>query len=148
MVAYEEFQKKYELPSIVDLENEFGIELKKKSVNEVIESIIDVFSENAKLLESLLFIDSGSSPSKLYEASMLRENEIDVFYIYKQLMAMFWQGKKSLFSVENKQKAEFIKNSYKNWKELKNELIKVFDLFEKEWPSVVFRQSDQTIYHG
>jgi hypothetical protein len=144
---YEEFQKKFKIPSIKELEKEFGFEVKKRDPNEVIKEIIDVFSDNSKLIESLLFVDSGSPPSFLYEASMLREKEIDVFDIYKDLMSSYWKGKRALLEDE-KQKADFIIKSFTKWKKIKPELIKIFELFEKEWLNVAFRQSDEVAYHG
>ncbi len=145
---YEMFQKKYKLPGLNDIEKEFNFEAKKKTAEEIIEEMIDVFSDNAKLLESLLFIDSGSPVSKMYEASMLREKEIDVFDMYKDMMSLFWLGKKSLLNGENIDKAEFISKSFVRWKKMKQELAKIFDLFEKEWPNVAFRQADDVVYHG
>jgi hypothetical protein len=144
---YEEIQKKFKLPSIKELEKEFGFEIKKRELSEIIKDIIDALSENSKLVESLLFVDSGSPPSFLYEASMLREREIDIFSIYKDLMSTYWKGKRALLEGE-KEKAEFISKSLAKWKKIKPELIKIFELFEKEWPNVAFRQSDEVAYHG
>ncbi|MCS7135391.1 MAG: hypothetical protein NZ893_03065, partial [Candidatus Aenigmarchaeota archaeon] len=101
-----------------------------------------------KLLEALIFIDSSSQPSRLYEASMLREKEIDVFDIYKGLMKLFWQGKISVLESGDNVKVEFIKNSFKEWKKAKQEFLKIFKIFEKEWSYVVFKKDEHVAYHG
>jgi hypothetical protein len=144
---YESLQKRFHLPSINDLEKEFGLELKSHQTNKIIKEITDTLLNNSKLIESLIFLDSGSSPSSLYEASMLREKEIDVFSLYKELMSTYWKGKKALLS-DDKQKADFISKSFTKWKKIKQDLAKIFDLFEKEWPNVAFRQGGETAYHG
>ncbi|MEM5777348.1 MAG: hypothetical protein QXJ06_02770 [Candidatus Aenigmatarchaeota archaeon] len=145
---YEYLQKKFKLPSIKEIKKEFGIELKKEDLDSIINEVTDIFSENARLLESLLFVDSGSPPARLYEASMLKENEIDIFEIYKEMMSLFWFGKRIKLNGNEKQKVEFILKSFNKWKKMRQELEKIFNLFEKEWVNVSFRQSDDVIYHG
>ena len=144
---YESLQKKFNLPSITDLEKEFGLELKNHHPNKIIKEITEIFLDNSRLLESIIFLDSGSPPSSFYEASMIREKEIDAFSLYKELMSTYWKGKKALLSDE-KQKADFISKSFTKWKKIKQELTKIFDTFENEWPNVTFREGGETLYHG
>jgi len=144
---YEVLQKKFHLPSIKELEKEFGLQFKSNQPNKIIREITDILLDNSKLIESLIFLDSGSPPSVLYEANMIREKEMDIFSLYKELMSTYWKGKKALLSDE-KQKAEFISKSFTKWKKIKQELIKIYDLFEKEWPNAAFRQSERAAYHG
>lgn len=145
---YENLQKKFNLPSIKDLKKEFNVDFKKEDLDDIINEITNIFSDNARLLESLLFVDSGSPPARLYEVSMLKENEIDVFDNYKEMMSLFWCGKRVRLNGQEKEKAEFILKSFNKWKKIKLELEKIFHLFEKEWINTTFRQSDDVVYHG
>ncbi|MBU5690004.1 MAG: hypothetical protein QXM68_02505 [Candidatus Aenigmatarchaeota archaeon] len=145
---YENIQKKFGLPNQKDLEKEFGIEIKKPIPKDIAEEVIKVLSENARMLESLIFVDSGSPASHLYEASMLREEDIDVFELYKSLMATYWQGKKLLMEGNDQKICDFIGKTMLKWKKAKADLLRIFELFEKKWPEVVLRDSSEPAYHG
>lgn len=150
-IAYNKLKKKYKLPDLKYLEIEFQIEIKKPELilQNIIDDILDILSDNSKLLESLIFVDSGSPASHLYEASMLNNHKIDAFDLYKKLMSLYWLGKKSKMKIDEKQLAKFINLIFNEWtKKIKPELIEMFETFEKEWINAKLRESEGFAYHG
>ncbi|MCX8178844.1 MAG: hypothetical protein N3D75_03375 [Candidatus Aenigmarchaeota archaeon] len=145
---YDDYQKKYGLIPAKDIEKEFGFDPKKSKPKEIAEKIISTLSENAKLLENLIFVDSGSPASHLYQASMLRQKDIDVFETYKNMMSMLWQGKRIVLENNEQKMVDYINKTTLKWKKIKVELLNVFELFEKEWPQVALRDTDDVAYHG
>lgn len=149
---YQKLKKKYKLPDLKSLEAEFEVEIKKPEIilQNIVDGILNVLSENSKLLESLIFVDSGSPASHLYEASMLNDHKIDAFELYKKLMSLYWSGKKVKIKGNEKEIAKLINTVYGEWiKNLKPKLLKMFETFEKEWNNVKLRETeDFAAYHG
>jgi hypothetical protein len=149
--AFQKLRKRYSLPDLKDLTNEFGCKLDNPDLvlQNLIDSILETISDASKMLESLIFVDSGSSPSFLYEAKMIRENKIDAFSLFKDLMSKYWTGKKVKTKAKEKDMADFIKEIYSKWvKTFKPELMEIYEIFEKEWKNVALRENVELEYHG
>ncbi|MFN6992020.1 MAG: hypothetical protein ACK4MM_04805, partial [Fervidobacterium sp.] len=114
---YQNLKNKYKLPDLKSLETEFEVELKKPEIilQNIVDDILNALSDNSKMLESLIFVDSGSPASHLYEASMLNDHKIDAFELYKKLMSLYWFGKKAKINGDEKQLTKFISTAYSEW---------------------------------
>jgi len=146
---YDKLKAKYKLPDLKFLQAEFGIELKETILQSIVDGMLNVIFDNAKLIESIIFVDSGSAASHLYEASMINENKIDAFEVYKKLMSLYWSGKKAKIKNDEKIMSAFINECYEKWsKIIKVKLLKMYEVFEKEWNSVSLRESEERAYHG
>jgi hypothetical protein len=148
---YNKIKEKYNLPKLEMLEKEFNIELKNPDIilQNVVDGIVDTVGDTAKMLESLIFVDSGSPASHLYEASMLNDHKIDVFEMLKKMMSLYWAGKKVKIKADEKQMASFINTASKEWEKQKQEIIKMCETFEKEWHNVKLRETEEFgTYHG
>jgi len=134
---YSEFQKKYSLPEFTELNKEFGIEKAEDEseffLKEVIKFIAEKFQNYMRFLEnlinpanasmfafSLIKITDNGKRAKLSEAYK-KISEFEIKLIKLDL-------KSSEFS-----EAEFINESYKTWKEIKEELYDVIDFVEKNF---------------
>ena len=134
---YSEYQKKYYLPSFEELNKEFGIEKAEKDTDfflrEIIKIVIDKFQNYMRFIEGLInpsnasifvfslvkLIDNGNKErlSKAYKK--ISEIELKIISL-------------DLESTENSE-AEFIKYCYKNWMEIKKDLIHVMKFVEENW---------------
>ena len=150
--SYENFRKKFDLPGYKEFTTEFGFHPHDGDtiLHECIDGITQHIEDVAKMLESLIFVDSGSPPSHLYQAKMLREKDVDTFDLLKKLMKLYWYGKKVLVIANEKEMAEFIKKSFKEWRnDLKGEVVKIWGIFETEWENAKLREIPSSVsYFG
>ncbi|NCS71513.1 MAG: hypothetical protein GW780_05130, partial [Candidatus Aenigmarchaeota archaeon] len=73
---YQKLQKKYSLPSLKELANNFGVPSSSGAIlNDVMESMLEKIAENAKMLESMVFVNNSASISDMYENQMLNDEE-------------------------------------------------------------------------
>lgn len=131
--------KKYSLPKFEELNREFGIEKAEKDTDfplrEIIKFLADKFQNYMRFIEGIInpsnasifvfsmvkLIDNGKK-QKLFDAyTKISEREIKLI-------------KLDLESDENLE-AEFIKESYKIWLEIKKEIREIIDHVEKNWDS-------------
>lgn len=148
---YDKLKARHKLPKLEDLENDFSLELKSPGslLQDIISSITNVLSDNSKMIESLIFVDSGSPASHLYEATMLNSNKLDLFELYKKLNSLYWAGKKVKIKSDEKEMASYINTCTERWNKFKAELLKMCETFEREWNDVELRETEEfASYHG
>jgi hypothetical protein len=147
---YKNLEKKYGLPSLKELENEFDVELKEegKILKHVVEKMLDKTEEFSRVLESTIF--SSHDPSKLYEAEMIRSRRGEMFMVYKTLMSLSWEGRKVMLTSDDRACAEFIKKVHAEWtKNCKQKATELFSLFEEEWKKVeISNNNHEALYYG
>ena len=148
---YQQLKKKYNLPSLKELVNEFGINPENPDLilHDIINKILENFLDSSKTLESIVFVNPNSLPSQLYEANMIKSKRNEVFELYKKLMSMYWEGERSVINAKEKEMAVFIREVFNDWtKKIKHELMNICELFQKEWKNAKLRGSSSLMYHG
>lgn len=146
---YSRLMKKYSLPSLKELSNNFGVSISSENLifYEIVDKILEKIFELAKQVEVITFINTSSSVSELYEAKMLDENE-KWFEFYKDMMVFFWKGRKIQITGKEEEMAEFIKTANKKWKdEVRSKFAKFCDLFIKGWKEAAIREMDSNMNH-
>ena len=149
--SFNKLRKKYGLPPLKRLMMEFGIkpETPELVLHETTEKILEKVSSTAKILESVIFISTGSLPSQLYEANMIKDKKDEVFKLYKKLMQTYWSGEGALLSGDEKEISQFINRVFHEWTgKIKKELMSICELFQKEWKDAKLRESKDFMYHG
>lgn len=147
---YEKLEKKYDIPTLKELVKEFEVKLDEPDLilHDIIDKIDDKFSEWARNIEAIVFVSPGSNPSDLYESQMVNDKKDDLFGIYRTIMSLTWKGKKVKIIGKEKEMVSFIKKSFKEWKELKKDLIELCEIFEKKWTRKSLNNSVKMVYHG
>ena len=150
--SYETLKKKFDLPGYKELTTEFGFHPHDGDtiLSEFVDGITQCVEDVAKMLEAVIFVDSGSPPSHLYQAKMLMDKDVDTFDLLKRLMAIYWKGKRVMVLADEREMADFVKKTFKEWKnDLKKEIMKVWGIFEKEWQNAKMREIPTSVsYFG
>jgi len=139
---YGEIQGKYDLPSFEELNSDFQIEKAAENetdfvLKEIRKLVADRIFNYSRFVESLLnpmnvpmFVFSVVKTLDIKEKEKLTE-------IYKKLA----KNEVSLIELDidsNEEKeAEFIKNSYRLWQEVKKELLEIVEIIKKRWDAKV-----------
>ena len=135
---YETLRKKYSLPLLSDLTKEFCIKLDNPDLilQDIIDKIKEKITDNATTIESIIFVGSSENLSNLYETKILKNKKKEMFEFYKELMSITWKSRKVETTADEKEMADFIKETYDKWvKKLKKEFIDICEKFEKGWKS-------------
>lgn len=135
---YSKIQKKYALPGFDELNKEFNIEKNAELetdylIREVRKSISD------KLVGFMRFIESLLNPVNVpmfifYITKNLRlEDKKKLTKVYKEL------SKNEVLLIEadtkfsERNEAEFIKKSYRLWKEIQEDILNILEVIKKNW---------------
>ncbi|MBS3052754.1 MAG: hypothetical protein J4428_05285 [Candidatus Aenigmarchaeota archaeon] len=140
---YKKLQNKYQLPDIKKLEKEFDLKFDKPTsiLQDTIDGITNEISDISKMLESLIFVDSGNPPIHLYESKMLSDKDIDTFGLLKELMSTYWTGKRIKIQGNEKEMVSFVKKSMEKWeKNIKPKIIELSEIFETGWKNAKLRE--------
>ncbi len=133
---YSEIQKKYELPEFNDLNKEFGIEkLSKNETDFLLRNIRKIISETMENFISFveLILNPVNAPLFLYSfIKCLSEEEKKTFQEIHSKITKFEIESMKLIIYDEKQEAEFIKNSLELWNNIKTEFVKVVENVEKK----------------
>ncbi len=146
---YKEMAKKFKLPKLEDLEKVFAFKLSKDSENifyDIMKGIEETLIYSRKLLESLIFINEGSSPGHIYESRFIKK---DIFKSYKKLMEIRWKYINLYFHTTEKKCAEFIKTSYDDWNgEIKENILELSKDMENAWKNYKGKKQENQNYFG
>lgn len=132
---YLSFQKKYSLPTIEQIESNFG------TINIEDEKfiLIDIRKKIVEKIEYLLHIlgnifEGDSNLVNLYESKTLDEKKkAKLFLIYRNLMKYTRESNILTLSYEEKAEAEFIKNFSKDFETIKKDIKKQLEEFRDSW---------------
>ena len=133
---YEVLKKRYNLPSFKDLDREFDIaEIEHDGflLRRIRGRIYDKVDFFIKILENILYPNSANMAS-LYESKFFSEYDMDeCTNILKRLM--FIDRSYILLDIEEDEgkDADFIKDVFKEWQSLKNDLLKFLKIMKDSW---------------
>ena len=133
--AYEKLRKKYNLPELNELDSEFEI-----SAIEHEESLLSNIRK--KIIERLAFFVDALEPTvqpteaivNVYELRQLSESERNAaIEVYKKLMYWVRAAMETTAYADERKDAEFVKELFKQWPNLKKELISTFSRLKAVW---------------
>ena len=133
---YSKLQKKYGLPDFDKLNEDFGIEKTAQTetdflIKEIRESIGETLENFLRFVEAIL--NPVNVPMFLFPIikSLNTEEKNKLSEIYKKLSKLEIDALK-LIDYSEKKEAEFIKNAYKAWQEIKKDFSKIIEGVEKK----------------
>ena len=133
---YSKIQKKYALPDFDKLNEDFKIEKVAQEetellVREIRETIGETLENFLRFVEAIL--NPVNVPMFLFPIikSLNSEEKNKLSEIYKKLSKLEVEAMK-LIDYSEKKEAEFIKNSYKLWQEIKKDFVKIIEAVEKK----------------
>lgn len=132
---YAALQKKYSLPSLEDVEINFG-HIEFDSEDYLLSSIRRKMTDKIEGFAGAIanVFEGETNLSSIYESKVLDdEKKADLFRIYKRLMKYSRQSNILSLSYDEKQEAEFVKSFFKEWQELKKDIKRYLVLFMDSW---------------
>ena len=135
---YLEIQKEYSLPEFDKLNEDFNIEKIAESetdflVREIRKYVTDKFSNYLRFIETILnpvnaqfFVFSFIKTLGSSEKETLSE-------IYKKLAKKEVEVIELDIKFSEEKEAEFVKDSYKIWQDIKEDLLKIIGVVKKNW---------------
>lgn len=124
---YVVFEKKYQLPKFSELNIEFEIEKLQENetdllLREIRRTISDKTVAFMKFFE--IFLNPQAAPLFMLSAikSLNAADKIKIEKIYNKIVAIEIHAITLDVEYDERKEAEFIKNTYKNWKEMKEDL--------------------------
>jgi len=135
---YKEIQKKYNLPIFEELNKDFQIEKVAEVetdflIREVRKFIADKFSNYLRFIEAIL--QPVNAPMFVFSIikSIGAEEKKRLTEVYKKLV----KNEVRLIELDTefveKKEAEFVKESYKIWQEIKKDILEVVEVIKKNW---------------
>lgn len=147
---YSGFEKKYSLPSFKKLDLDFqisSIENEKFVLREIRKKISHKIEHFTEIIGSLF--EGEASISNIYEMKVLTDSKKEeVFKIFKELMKYSRQANILSLSYEEKQEADFIKEFYSKWEDLKEKIRKYLTLLKDSWDKESDINEDLQSYLG
>jgi hypothetical protein len=133
--SYLVLKKKYGLPEFDAINAEFeigAIEDDDFLLGSIRKQIYDRTDAFAKFLGQLLQPDTNLV--ELYECKVFDEDEKEkIFDIYRKLMVLHRYSVEVYLLQEEKEYAQFIKTAFKQWIELKKDLLKIVVKIKESW---------------
>ena len=133
---YSKIQEKYGLPNFSKLNEDFRIEKTAQTetdflVREIRESMGETLENFLRFVEAIL--NPINVPMFLFPIikSLNVEEKNKLSEIYKKLSRLEINAMK-LIDYSEKKEAEFIKNSYKIWQEIKKDFVKIIEAVENK----------------
>lgn len=135
---YKEIQKKYDLPSFENLNRDFQIEKIAEIetdflIREVRKFIADRFSNYLRFIETILH--PINAPMFIFSIikSMGVEEKKKLTDVYKKLAKNEIKLIEIDIEFSEKKEADFIKEFYKVWQEVKKDILEVLEKIKKNW---------------
>ncbi|RLG10657.1 hypothetical protein DRN73_07290 [Candidatus Pacearchaeota archaeon] len=135
---YSVLQKKYSLPSFQEMNEDFVIEKVSEEDSEILireirKFIADRFMNYLRFVETILNPSSASIFIFSIVKSLKKEEKDELEEIYKKLAKFELDLIELDVSFSEEKEAEFIKNSFKVWQEVKRDFLKVIQKIKKDW---------------
>jgi len=135
---YSILQKKYDLPTFEQLNEDFVIERISEDetdflIREIRRHVAEKFSNSLRIIDILL--NPSNTPAFLMPAikAINKEEKEALEKIYKKLSKNEIIGVKLDLSYSVDNEVKYIKESYFYWQEVKKDLHKTFESIEKNW---------------
>lgn len=141
---YLKIQEKYFLPSFEELNKDFSIEKIAEEetdllLREVRKYIADKFSTYLRFIEGVLH--PMNAPMFVFSVvkTLSKEDKEKLTDIYKKLAKREVDLLELDIDFKEEKEAEFIKNSFEEWQEIKEDLLKIVGSIKKNWDNKVER---------
>lgn len=132
---YELLRKKHALPKFEELDAEFDIhciEDGKLLIKDIREKIAEKSDNFCMIIEEVLQPDTKIS--NLYESRVFSDSDKEkIFRLFKRLMMIKRKAAFLMLKNSDKEDAEFIRESFKEWHELKEQLSPMFEKLVEAW---------------
>jgi len=135
---YKKIQVEHNLPSFEKLNEDFGIERIAEIetdflIREVRKCVADRFSNYLRAIEGIL--NPANAPMFIFSIiKAINSREKEKFTeIYKKLAEIELELIELDIEFSEEKEAEFIKNSYKKWQEIKKDLLEIFKIIKDNW---------------
>ena len=132
---YEKFARKYRLPEFGELDREFQISNIEKTdfiLSEIRENMVDKLETFTDFLSDLLQPDT--TVVGMYESRVFPEpKKKEIYAIFKRLMKYKRQSLAAHIENSDRRNADFIREFFGEWAELKPKLLSAVDEVEKSW---------------
>ncbi len=135
---YEKLRKRHNLPSFKELNEDFQIEKAAETETEILVREVRRFVGD-KLMNYMRFIESLLNPVNvpMFVFSIIKlidaEEKKRLSEIYKKLMKKEVKFIELDLEFNEEKEAQFIKDSYEFWQEMKKDMLKVMDKINKRW---------------
>ncbi len=135
---YEKLRKRHNLPSFKELNEDFQIEKAAETETEILIREVRRFVGD-KLMNYMRFIESLLNPVNvpMFIFSIIKlidaEEKKRLSEIYKKLMKKEIKFIELDLEFNEEKEAQFIKDSYELWQEMKKDMLKVMDKINKRW---------------
>ena len=135
---YAKIQKKYNLPSFKEFDEEFHIEKAAEAETDLLITEIRRFMGD-KLSNYLRFIEAILNPANapMFVFSFIKsigaEEKKKLAEIFKKLAKIEIKLIELDIEFSEKKEVEFIKESYKEWQDMKKELLNIINEVKKNW---------------
>lgn len=134
---YSTLQKKYSLPTLENLEENFGsldIEHEKFLLVGIRKKMGEKIDQYSQLLANIF--EGDTNLVNVYESCTLNETKkAKLFLNYKKLMKYIRQSNILSLTYNEKEEAVFIKDFYNDWDEIKKVIKKQLEEFRDSWES-------------
>ncbi len=135
MEAYEKLRKKYDLPPYDVLNSEFEISGLEKDflLRNMIRYVIEKFEFYTKLIDTEL-LQPDTTLASLHESRFFTNGEKTKLYeIFMQLMHLQRGAVEAVLKRNEKDEAEYINNTLKEWQEIRKELLPFVTKLKTAW---------------
>jgi len=134
---YQELAKKYKLPKYSELDLDFEvstIDKKKFLLREIRRRMLDKFDGIKNILELIIQPDTASF-SSMYETRIFNDEEEKkkIYDLYRALMIIERTANIVNLRADEKEEADFVNNTFAEWKKIKPELLFFFKKIKKSW---------------
>ncbi len=132
---YETLKKKYNLPELKELDKEFCIG-KLEETTFLLRGIINKMNERLEQALKILgdIIQPENNLANMYEAEGFSDEEKkNIFDLFKKISYYHKELLINDFTHEEDLAAELINKTFKEWKELKQEFLKILDKVKQYW---------------
>jgi len=131
----EELLKKHNLPSFKELDDEFEISTIEKTefiLREIRRKITEKIDLYAKLFESTLQLEPNLTTLNEMNAFSDSEKE-DLYKVFRKLMVIDRFSVETSVDEDDKKTSEFIESVWKDWQELKKEILPFIKKLKQSW---------------
>jgi hypothetical protein len=149
---YSELQKKYSLPTFEEMNKNFSIEKadadSERLFREIIHLIAEKFQNYMRFIENLINPANASMFAFTFVKLIDNGKRNTLSEIYKKLSEIEIKLIKIDLNPEESVEAEFIKNSFKLWNEIKKDLYEIIDSAEKNFSAKQNSEENNRGYFG
>ena len=148
---YKEIQEKYNLPAFERLNEDFHIEKIAENETELLIREVRKFMAD-RLFNYLRFIESFLNPVNvpMFVFSVIKiitpKEKEKLTEIYKKLAKMEVDLIELDIQFSEQKEAQFIKESYKIWQDIKEDMLKIIEMIKNNWDNK--NETDSKGYFG